>query len=51
MSSLQSTGGGMYKDVGSGGSRGDDDGSKGNGTGGGDECTGGAMLLTRSSPT
>ncbi|GKE71505.1 hypothetical protein Tco_1529577, partial [Tanacetum coccineum] len=28
-----------------------DDGSKGDGTGGGDECAGGDMLLTRHSPT
>ncbi|GKF69187.1 hypothetical protein Tco_0202244, partial [Tanacetum coccineum] len=45
ISSLWSTGGGMYKDGGSGGSG--DDGSKGDGIGGGDKCAGGAMLLTR----
>ncbi|GKF40297.1 hypothetical protein Tco_0120358 [Tanacetum coccineum] len=38
----------MYRDGGSGG---DDDGSKGDGTGGGYECAGEAMLLTRRSPT
>nr|GEW43205.1 hypothetical protein [Tanacetum cinerariifolium] len=35
ISSLQSTGGGMYRGGGSGGSGGDDDGSNGDGTGGG----------------
>ncbi|GKG50689.1 hypothetical protein Tco_0538813, partial [Tanacetum coccineum] len=55
ISSLHSTGGGMYRDGGSGGSG--DDGSNDDGTcsgdecaGGGDECAGGAMLLTRRSP-
>ncbi|GKD03302.1 hypothetical protein Tco_1178276, partial [Tanacetum coccineum] len=50
ISSLRSTGGGMYRDGYSGGSRGDDDGSKGDGTGGGDECAGRAMHLARRSP-
>ncbi|GJT53715.1 hypothetical protein Tco_0988769 [Tanacetum coccineum] len=56
ISSLRSIGGGMYRDGGSGGSGGDDlgrspdDGSKGDGTCGGDECAGRAMLLTRRSP-
>ncbi|GKC50137.1 hypothetical protein Tco_1072882, partial [Tanacetum coccineum] len=45
ISSLRSTGGGMYRDGGSG-----DDGSNGDGTGSGDECTGGAMHLARRSP-
>ncbi|GKC10337.1 hypothetical protein Tco_1007119 [Tanacetum coccineum] len=40
----------MYRDGGSGGSGGDDDGSNGDGTGGGDECGDGAMHLARRSP-
>ncbi|GKF74233.1 hypothetical protein Tco_0220565, partial [Tanacetum coccineum] len=48
---LSPTSGGMYRDGSSGSSGGDDDGSKGDGIGGGDECAGGAMLLTRRSPT
>ncbi|GKF84840.1 hypothetical protein Tco_0249738, partial [Tanacetum coccineum] len=77
ISSLRSTGGGRYRDGGSGGSGGDgnatvtasirarveailsvwiwarhpDDGSNGDGTGGGDECAGGAIHLARRSPT
>ncbi|GJU28097.1 putative reverse transcriptase domain-containing protein [Tanacetum coccineum] len=43
ISSLRSTGGGMYRDGGSGGSGGDGDGSKGG------ECAGGAMHLARRS--
>ncbi|GJT34697.1 hypothetical protein Tco_0925116 [Tanacetum coccineum] len=49
LSSLRSTGGGMYRDGGSGGSG--DSGSNGDGTGGGDECAGTAMHLARHSPT
>ncbi|GKF75754.1 hypothetical protein Tco_0225198 [Tanacetum coccineum] len=49
ISSLRSTGGGMYRDGGSGGSGGDDDGSNGDGTGGG-ESAGRAMHLARRSP-
>ncbi|GJX37429.1 hypothetical protein Tco_0250732 [Tanacetum coccineum] len=44
ISSLRSTGGGMYKEGGSGGSGGDGDGSSG------DECVGGAVHLARCSP-
>ncbi|GJX58427.1 hypothetical protein Tco_0289817 [Tanacetum coccineum] len=44
ISSLRSIGGGMYRDCGSGGSEGDDDGSNG------DECAGGAVHLARRSP-
>ncbi|GJV98345.1 hypothetical protein Tco_1553597 [Tanacetum coccineum] len=44
MSSLRSTGGGMYRDGGSGGSEGDDDGGKGG------ECACGAVHLARRSP-
>ncbi|GKF52703.1 hypothetical protein Tco_0159613, partial [Tanacetum coccineum] len=43
MSSLRSTGGSMYRDGGSGGSQGDDDGGKGS------ECVCGAVHLTRRS--
>ncbi|GKF81840.1 hypothetical protein Tco_0240442, partial [Tanacetum coccineum] len=51
ISSLWSTGGGMYRDGGSGGSGGDDDGSSGDECAGdGDQCSCGAMLLTRHSP-
>ncbi|GKC03703.1 hypothetical protein Tco_0995313 [Tanacetum coccineum] len=50
MSSLRSTGGGMYRDGGSGGSGGGDDGSNGDGTGGGDECVDGVVHLARCSP-
>ncbi|GJY13709.1 hypothetical protein Tco_0383018 [Tanacetum coccineum] len=50
ISSLRSIGGGMYRDGGSGGHGGDDDGSNGDGTGGGDECVDGAMHLARRSP-
>ncbi|GKB42385.1 hypothetical protein Tco_0887327 [Tanacetum coccineum] len=39
----------MYRDGGSGGSGGDDDGSNGNDIGGGDECADGAMHLARHS--
>ncbi|GKB72701.1 hypothetical protein Tco_0934113, partial [Tanacetum coccineum] len=49
ISSLRSTGGGMYRDGGSGGSRGDGGGSNGDGTGGGDECAGGVVHLARRS--
>ncbi|GKF15579.1 hypothetical protein Tco_0057041 [Tanacetum coccineum] len=44
--SLRSTGGGMYRDGGSGG---DDDGTNGDGTGGGNECAGSAVHLARHS--
>ncbi|GKG24407.1 hypothetical protein Tco_0395035 [Tanacetum coccineum] len=55
MSSLRSTSGGMYRDSGSGGDGSAavghlDDGSKGDGTGGGDRCAGGAVHLARRSP-
>ncbi|GKG27705.1 hypothetical protein Tco_0406032, partial [Tanacetum coccineum] len=50
ISSLWSADGGMYRDGGSGGSVGADDGSNGDGIGSGDKCKGGAMLLTRRSP-
>ncbi|GKG57840.1 hypothetical protein Tco_0589451, partial [Tanacetum coccineum] len=40
----------MYRDGSSGGSRGDDDGSNGDGTSGGDECANRAMHLARRSP-
>ncbi|GKB14302.1 hypothetical protein Tco_0848225, partial [Tanacetum coccineum] len=50
ISSLRSTGGGMYRDGGSGGSRGDDDGSNGDGIGGGDEYADGAIHLASHSP-
>ncbi|GJV89141.1 hypothetical protein Tco_1533079 [Tanacetum coccineum] len=49
ISSLRSTGGGMYRDGGSGGSGRDDDGSNGDGIGGGDECAGEAVHLARRS--
>ncbi|GKB72109.1 hypothetical protein Tco_0933521, partial [Tanacetum coccineum] len=42
-------GGGMYRDGGSGGSRGDDDGSNVDGTCGGYECVDGAVHLARRS--
>ncbi|GJS96587.1 hypothetical protein Tco_0803555 [Tanacetum coccineum] len=51
MSFPWSTGDGMYRDGGSGGSGGDDDGSNGDGTGGGDECADRAVHLARRSPT
>ncbi|GKB72979.1 hypothetical protein Tco_0934391 [Tanacetum coccineum] len=51
ISSLRSTGGGMYRDGGSGGRGGDDDGSNGDGIGGGDECADGAVHLARRSLT
>ncbi|GKG09811.1 hypothetical protein Tco_0338557, partial [Tanacetum coccineum] len=47
ISSLWSTGGGMYRDGGSGG---DDDGGNSDGTCGGDECVDGAVHLARRSP-
>nr|GEY84473.1 hypothetical protein [Tanacetum cinerariifolium] len=50
ISSLRSTGGGMYRGGGSGGSGVDDDGSNSDGTGGGDECADGAVHLARHSP-
>ncbi|GKC90573.1 hypothetical protein Tco_1151222 [Tanacetum coccineum] len=50
ISSLWSTGGGMYRDGGSGGSGGDDDGSNGDGIGSGDKCAGGTVYLARRSP-
>ncbi|GKF64922.1 hypothetical protein Tco_0188370, partial [Tanacetum coccineum] len=48
--SLRLIGVGMYRDGGSGGSGGDDDGSNGDGIGSGDECAGEVMHLTRRSP-
>ncbi|GKC00787.1 hypothetical protein Tco_0986923, partial [Tanacetum coccineum] len=50
ISSVRSIGGGMYRDAGSGGSGGDDDGSNGDGIGSGDECEGGVVHLARRSP-
>ncbi|GJV92228.1 hypothetical protein Tco_1540041 [Tanacetum coccineum] len=50
-SSLQSTGSGMHRDGGSGGSGGDGDGSNGDGIGGGDDCVGRVVHLARRSPT
>ncbi|GKE24298.1 hypothetical protein Tco_1435810 [Tanacetum coccineum] len=50
ISSLHSTGGGMYRDGGSGGSGGDGGGSNGDGMGSGGECAGEAMHLERHSP-
>ncbi|GKG02033.1 hypothetical protein Tco_0306738 [Tanacetum coccineum] len=55
ISSLRSTGGGIYRDGGSGGGDGNAvghpyDGSNGDGIGSGDECTGGAVHLARRSP-